>query len=229
MKQISLTTKLEKQDITKLIKRYHFSDEDFSKLNTLYEAFSPLLNIIAYYEYNLDLPTVDYKNYYTVLITLGKNVDIIQDLYSKNHCISEEYMLECIANELLLKSYEECINFLQHETKNFAKQLDFLGDKYPIDLFPDIAKYFPDTEITYNKQLVLSPKKSVVFFLPMGTVKKLTSCNICSNCGNKDCVLRQTTYQVEPVNNQNNNINNPILSKEFIGSYGMQTIFSKKP
>ena len=54
--------------------------------------------------------------------------------------------------------------------------------------------------ITYSEQCILSPKKSVAFFLIMSD-KKVDSkpCHICSQCKNTDCIFRQAAPDSEKI------------------------------
>jgi len=128
-----------------------------------------------------------------VFLTLGNGIDALQELYLNKKCLSEAYMIECIALELLAKAYREFVKGVQKETGKWAKKIDFLGDTYPIELLPKLYDEFEQMDITYNEKMVLSPEKSVVFLLPISKEKKGNICNICKSCSNKACALRSVT------------------------------------
>lgn len=209
MKTINLNCSFNRKDFQALIHKYHFEDRDFASLEALERALRPLLRAKAYYVFKKQDEVVAYEDYAAVFLTLGDGVDALQELYLRRECVSEAYMLECLASELLMKAYEECVEYLQKESGKWAVKIDFLGDSYPLELMQELYKEFPEIEITYNEQFVLSPKKSVVFLLPVSTEKtQKNPSHICADCKNKVCM-----YRTETVN-----------------TYGYQRIFGgKKP
>lgn len=184
---------LEQKDLWHMIQRCHFRQEDFPSLQSLNRAMAPLLQIKAYYLWKGRDEVISYKEYAVVFPTLGNGIDALQELYLSRKCLSEAYMIECIALELLTKAYREFVREVQKETGKWAEKIDFLGDAYPIELLPKLYNEFGQIDISYNEKLVLSPEKSVVFLLPMSRKKTGSVCNICENCGNKACVLRSVT------------------------------------
>ncbi len=191
MKTINLDCSFGGEDLQALIRKYHFEDRDFTSLEAMERALRPLLQAKAHYVWKKQDEMITYEEYAAVFLTLGDGVDALQDLYLGRECVSEAYMLECLASELLMKAYEECVEYLQKESGKWAVKIDFLGDSYPLKLMQELYKEFPKMEITYNEQFVLSPKKSVVFLLPVSMKKTQENPgHICANCKNKVCMYR---------------------------------------
>lgn len=184
---------MEPEDFRHMIQRFHFRKEDFLSLQAISRAMAPLLQIKAYYLWKSRDKIISYNEYAAVFLTLGNGVDALQELYLSRKCLSEAYMVECIALELLTKAYREFVKKVQKETGKWAEKIDFLGDTYPIELLPRLYNEFEQMDISYNEKLVLSPEKSVAFLLPMSKKETGSACNICKNCSNKSCVLRSVT------------------------------------
>lgn len=203
--------------IDKVINHYHFMGQDTAKLQALYQAVLPLIQVEAHYVYAPELK-VEYKDKVVgqaaenalVFLTLGHGMDQLQDVYMGANCLQEAYMLDCIGLELLTEAYEEFVKMLQRDTSKWAIKMDFLGDNYPLEELPKLhCQVFADSDasITYTPQFLLNPKKSVAFFLPLSEERvTMNPCHVCSQCKNVECIFRQektktTGYQVrKPAN-----------------------------
>ena len=217
--------RLEKNEavINQVIERYHFLEQDRESLSALYQALLPLLRTEAFYIWNPVLeaekvpkcettskcetvqPDVDAERERNetqalVFLSLGKAMDEFQSLYMDSGCLQEAYMIECIGLELLTEAYEEFVKQVQNDTHKWAKRLEFVGDNCPIETLPDLYRqvFTEPGPITYSEQCILSPKKSVAFFLTMSDKKVAGKpCHICSQCKNTDCMFRQAVSDSE--------------------------------
>ena len=191
MNVFEIKINLKSEDLRHIIERFHFRKEDFTILQALNKAIASLLQIKAYYIWQKKDEKISYNEYAVVFLTLGEGIDRLQEKYLAKKCLSEAYMVECIALEILSKAYKEFIKVVQHRTGKWVEKLDFLGDTYPITLLPELYQKFWEMDISYNEKMVLSPKKSVVFLLPVSDVpKEADACDICENCSNSTCLLR---------------------------------------
>ncbi len=197
MIQKNLMVTLETEDFKNMMLKYHFRKEDFASLQSLSCMLVPLLRAKAYYVWKEKGDVISYERYAVVFLTLGDGPDALQEIYLSRNCLSEAYMVECIALELLTKAYEEFVKIMQQETGMWAVKIDFLGDTYPIEILPKLYQEFGQMDISYNEKLVLSPGKSVVFLLPVSEKKAEYPCDICKNCGNQDCLFRQKDLKEE--------------------------------
>lgn len=187
-----LKVELSKEDIERLLSRYHFKDTDFFKVSALYQTLLPLLRTEAAYVRKERTKEIAEEDFFIVFLTLGSLVDELQDLYSENECVSEAYIIECLAMELLKKAYEEAVKEIQKESGKWVARLEFLGDRYPLGLLPELEKEVGKTKISYNDNFVLSPRKSVVMLLPLADRQTGNVCRICTGCGNINCSYRET-------------------------------------
>ncbi len=197
MNQKNLMVALETEDFKNMIVKYHFRKEDFASLQSLSRMLVPLLRTKAYYVWKEKGDVITYEKYAVVFLTLGDGPDALQEVYLSRNCLSEAYMLECIALELLTKAYEEFVKITQKETRMWAVKIDFLGDTYSIEILPELYQEFDQMDISYNEKLVLSPGKSVVFLLPVSEKEEEYPCDICKNCENQDCLFRQKDFKEE--------------------------------
>ena len=191
MEEKNISVSLEAEELREMIGAYHFRGEDFFSLQSISHMLSPLLQIKAYYIWKEKGETVSYEKYAVVFLTLGDGADALQELYLSRNCLSEAYMIECIAMELLTKAYGEFVREIQEETGKWVMKLDFLGDTYPLELLGEFYKEFGQIDITYNESFVLSPKKSVAFLLPVTEKKLGNPCNTCDSCSSLECLFRK--------------------------------------
>lgn len=217
---------LETKDLENIMNRYHFSDTDFFSLQALSRSVAPLLQPKAYYIWKEKKEPILYEDYAVVFLTLGNGVDELQDVYLNRQCLSEAYMIECIAMEALTQAYEIFVKKVQAERGKWAAKIDFLGDTYPMELLPELYEGFEQMEITFSEQLVLSPKKSVVFLLPMSEHKMKNPCHICENCGNTECLFREESKKNE--SRKLLKIDEKKIFSSQTNTYGYQRIFGKK-
>lgn len=225
MEYKSLKSEKNETVINQVIKRYHFLEQDRESLSVLYQALLPLIRTEVFYIWNPVLKTEEMPKCETtskcetmqsnvdagdernedqalVFLSLGKAMDEFQSIYMDAGCLREAYMLECIGLELLTEAYEEFVKQVQQDTHKWAKRLEFVGDNCPIETLPGLYRqvFTEPGPITYSEQCILSPKKSVAFFLIMSD-KKVDSkpCHICSQCKNTDCIFRQAAPDSEKI------------------------------
>ena len=205
-----------------MIARYHFRAEDIPIIQSLSQVMQPLLRVRAYYVWQKRDSVISYDDYAVVFLTLGNGVDRLQELYMEQNCLSEAYMIDCIALEYLTKAYEEFVRLIQKETGKWAVKIDFLGDTYPIEMLSTLIQKFDKMEIGYNEKFVLTPSKSVAFLLPMSDARTKNPCHICENCSNTECLFRKDSRgKKEGMRSSDNQQAMP-------NTYGYQRIFGER-
>ena len=221
METLALQLVLDDKAIDNLIKRYHFSSADRGMLKSLAEAALPLTDGKAYYEIKDD------GAYALCVCTLGAYFDRLQSIYLDKDCISEGYMLDCIGLELLSFSYEQLIKYLQERYGKWAISMEFIGEKYPMEMLPELLREFDGSGISCNEEFMLSPLKSVLFFLSLSDKDVgAKPCDICVNCGNVRCMFRK--YDSERASVQSRPADIALQKKQMQMSYGVSRIFSNK-
>ena len=96
--------------IEQVMRKYHFSTEEKEALQQVYEKVRTYMAPYAIYRINTRMrgvPLLDAEQSALVAMTLGEGVDRLQEYYEQEHALSESYMVECVANELLLQMYAD--------------------------------------------------------------------------------------------------------------------------
>lgn len=192
MQKLELELSLSTVEIKQLLSRYHFKDTDFFLMEQIYHGMLPFLRARAFFVWNKEMPEIDIEEFCTVFLTLGSLLDSYQDLYAEKTGVTEAYMIDCLAAELLREAYEKVVNQIEKQSGKWLGKMIFLGEKYPMELLPILESKLGKTGITYNDCFVLSPRKSVVFLLPVCEKKQENSCHICAECENATCSFRKT-------------------------------------
>lgn len=231
MQTISLEVQLDEEDLKNLIRRYRFAQSDFAQLSALSQVLQPIIQTRAYYVWKQKEAPISYEDYAIVFLSLGDGVDALQEVYLEREAVTEGYMIECLASELLLKAYKECVRQLQAECGKWAEKIDFLGDTYPVELMESFYSDFEGMPIAFNAQYVLQPKKSVVFLLPMLPAqegKEHAPCHVCGNCKNTDCIFREKSDTESVRTEEDASLRKKPHSGTAVSTYGYQRIFGKK-
>ena len=130
-------------------------------------------------------------------------------------------MIECIALELLAKSYPAFARSVQQAVGMYAVRMHFLGDRYPFALMREMETRMraacteqagmPAPGVSFNAQYSMTPQKSVALLLELQVAQqpdmpfmdqahaKRTAdamCHVhlahmCADCPNTDCEYRQ--------------------------------------
>lgn len=84
------------------------------------------------------------KRWEAVVISLGWGVDDLQESYSRKGMLSQCYMLEALAGELLMDSYGAYNRYVQEHTKWHVARYHFPGSEedFPLEMLPDILEAF---------------------------------------------------------------------------------------
>lgn len=231
MQTIGLEIQLNEENLKRLLHRYHFKESDFAQLSALSRVLQSLIQPRAYYIWKREEAPVSYEDYAVVFLSLGNGVDALQEICLEKEAVTEGYMIECLASELLFMAYQECVRQLQAERGKWAEKIDFLGDTYPLELMEKLYMDFEGIPITFNAQYVLQPKKSVVFLLPMIPMqegRENASCHICQNCKNTSCILRDETVTESAQAEEEISFGRKLPFSTAINTYGYQRIFGKK-
>ena len=199
---IRISTKQNNLDtfINNIIEKYHFDDDAYPCLLNIYNRLEAVESAKAFYKIN-DRTTgyalIDDNPAAIVAMTLGKGVDELANHYSVHGEIDKAYMLDCIANELLLFMYKEFNNSYPKFHRRYIKRYVFFGEAIGVEEMPGYLGCVCRAEdITTNHAGVLLPSKSVLFFAILSDNPKEACEGICANCGNKDCENRTSKNNI---------------------------------
>ncbi len=220
MKQVKFILNLSQQEIKGTLERYHFSKSDLPVLCSFFLALKPLVNCQAFYEVigsnqkrPRQLEFSEEKDFLAAIVTLGKSVDRLQEMYLEAQDVMAAYMVECLSLDLLNQAYEKLAKRIEEEEGMYIGRYEFLGGKYPLEKTKDIFDYFSQSEVTYNEAYMLIPQKSVVFLGNLTKEPNEACRHICACCQNKSCKNRIV-------------VKKPEEKREFL-PYGYQRILGK--
>lgn len=194
--EFNLNLELKESDFETMRKRYHFDNQHKTILQTIYsnlkQAVKPVGNITFVQSHAKErLSFVEKKEYSISMISLGAGVDQLLEQYHLENKVFEAYALDCLALELLNKSYEQMEGLIYQICGQWPEKYRFIGDNYPMSSLDEIFQFVPQTMITHNKAYALLPSKSVVFLSTLSKEKRNCVLHMCSNCKNKTCDMRK--------------------------------------
>lgn len=140
--------------------------------------------------------------YAGVILTLGAELDRLQNGYSDSGDLEGAYMAEVISCELLQNAYLQCWEYLEKHTCYAPEAFYFFGEReeLPLEKIPELLAYQREQRVTSNEVFCLEPKKSVVFLAKLnqsenreGALKKKSiSAAMCESCSKKECMYRKS-------------------------------------
>ncbi len=81
-------------------RKYHYQGEDIELLVKVAEKMKPLMLKQAVWEHRL-FQKLPYEELAETVITLGSEIDMLQENYLRKSLLSEVYMMEALGSELL--------------------------------------------------------------------------------------------------------------------------------
>lgn len=184
--------------INYIMNKYHFEKKDMSDLVTVYDELVKNATPYAIYKINqwiTGVKQIDDNQAALVVITLGKGVDVLQNTYTDDGKLQEAYMVECIANELLLRMYDEFNKSYCKLHRRYVAGYIFVGDEIPLSRMRELLvkvqeRDLENYEIKSNEYGVITPKKTVVFYAMLSDNPTKACERICDKCTNLDCGYR---------------------------------------
>lgn len=126
-----------------------------------------------------------------VCITLGSGIDSLQEVYLEQGLLSEAYMVELIAAELLQQAYPLWNDWLAAQSDMRVRRYYFPGsdDCCALERLPELLRGL-DVPVTCTEGYCMLPRKSVVFYAELTTEPGAVCQGICAGCGSPDCPNR---------------------------------------
>jgi len=187
--EILLESDFSLADLRKTQERNHYTESQLEELKRVYEVYKTLFTGKVRYLYgcvNKYLPCEE-KNSILVSITLGEEMDSMQESLQKKEKYMEGYMLDSLANDFLLKLYVRFNQIIFERYEKHIKRYFFLGDTVPIEETNSLLRYFKFPILVGNEKYVLSPQKSVLFFAEVTKEAKERCKGICETCTSLHC------------------------------------------
>ncbi|MDD6327014.1 MAG: hypothetical protein Q4D54_07975 [Eubacteriales bacterium] len=209
--------------IYRIIEKYHFESTDYGLLGKIYEQVQAVLEPSATYRLNhrmTGLAMIDNAQVAIVAMTLGSGIDGLKERYLSKEQLTEAYMVDCLANEILLDLYQEFNQSYAKFHRRYVKRYVFVGDEISPTEIPiilnDIRGNKDTEEICSNEYGVLTPSKSVVFYAILTENPNQVCEGICVNCSNTSC----DNYRISDKDEKS-------LSTEQPVNYGYMRIFGQ--
>ncbi|MCM1084321.1 MAG: hypothetical protein NC393_04510 [Clostridium sp.] len=136
-----------KQDRERFIKgiinKYHFEPEAENDIISVYEKMQSCMKPYAVYRMNqrdTGIKDIDSRQSAIVAMTLGKEIDSLEEQLTAAGKLDEAYMLECIAAELLLTMYGDFNKEYAKFHRRYVERYVFIGEEIPVTEVPRLLK-----------------------------------------------------------------------------------------
>lgn len=178
-------------------RKFHFGVEQTAEIRKVAEEMLPIMREEAFWvrESYFMKNRRQVQNSETVCekvaMSLGNGVDLLQKSYSEKGLLSESYIVEVLAGELLMRGYGAYNKYIAQHTDKHVARYHFPGSEadFPLEMLPELLKSLTQN-ITCNAAFCMQPKKSVVFVSELTQDKKIQCQGICAGCGNVSCTNR---------------------------------------
>ena len=178
-------------------RKFHYGDTKTAAFQAVAQEMLPLMREQAFWDssaFSLESCQPEESAdavYERVIMSLGGGLDALQEHYSEEGKLSESYMLEVLASELLLKGYGAYNRYVRENRDRYVARYHFLGSEeaFPLELLPELLEGMAG-RIVCNSAFCLIPKKSVVFVSELTQDTKVQCESICVGCHNLQCPNR---------------------------------------
>lgn len=172
---------------SQILSRYHFQEDKKALLHSLDKQLSQRIDAVVYFAPK----SSQEETRLAVLVTLGAGVDNLQEEYTAAGQLSETYMIECIAMELLKNAYEQAAEMIYDYYGLWMNGFDFLGDRIPLEEMERMFDILEPEEISYNQAYMITPKKTAAFYTTLTDSRTAAYCNLCNTCSHTRCIHRK--------------------------------------
>lgn len=178
--------------------KYHYGEEQTEELQRVAKEMLPLLRREAFWERqglsSEDKPQIGNgveATHEKVVISLGSGIDDLQESYSEKEMLSQSYMIEVLASEVLLQSYEIYNRYVREHTETHVARYYFPGsdEAFSIVVLPELLSGLTD-KVTCNTAFCMRPKKSVVFVSELTKDETVHCRGVCFGCNSLHCQNR---------------------------------------
>jgi len=179
-------------------RKYHYGEAQKAEVQAVAEEMLPLMRREAFWV-SREFPAQkrrraeneDDVSFEKVVISLGGGIDALQEGYSEREMLSQSYMIEALAGEALLQSYEAYNRYVGEHTKLHVARYHFPGSEeaFPLEMLSGLLKELTD-KVTCNAAFCMQPKKSVVFISELTRDERVHCRGICVGCDSARCPNR---------------------------------------
>lgn len=183
----------EKNFLKGVCRKYHYGGEDMELLAKVAGEMRPLMLQQAVWEHRMFKRTL-HEEFAETVMTLGSDIDVLQEEYLKKGLLSEAYMIEALGSELLLEGYGAYNRWIAENTPLHVARYHFIGSEeaYPPEYIPGLLERLK-VPVVCNAAFCMLPKKSVAFIAQLTEDKEVRCEGICMGCNSKDCPNRMAS------------------------------------
>lgn len=173
--------------LREVCRKYHYQDTDYQSLLETAECMLPFMRKQACWNHRLfelsDGQDTSAGRYTEAAITLGEGLDRLQEEYAGKGALSECYMVEALASELLLEAYAAYNRQVAAEMPFHVARYHFPGSEqaYPLSMLPELLMRL-EMPVSCNEVFCMIPKKSVAFVAELTTEEAVKCPGICVGC-----------------------------------------------
>lgn len=173
--------------LDEIMKKYHYEEKDYTILKKVAADVKICIKEQENFCVAFDGENPVIQQQALVTLTLGSNLDILQERYHKQEKVMESYMLENISSELLRCGYERIHRLIVEKTGMYVEKFCFFGEgeQYSLAQMAEQLKEQEIKNVSCTKDYCLRPSKSVAYRVKL-TCEETVSRNICSNCKNRE-------------------------------------------
>lgn len=177
--------------------KFHYGDTQADEFYAVAKEMLPFMRKEACWESKKFLRKDFYQSeisdalYEQVVMSLGKGIDCLQEQYSKKDMLSQSYMIEVLASELLMQGYDAYNRYIKETTDRHVARYHFPGSEeaFPLEMLPQLLEELTG-QITCTSAFCMSPKKSVAFIAELTRDESMQCKGICVGCNNARCPNR---------------------------------------
>lgn len=128
------------------------------------------------------------------VLTLGAQVDALQEEYQKQGLLMEAYLLDCLCRELLRKGNRALDERIQERMNLYAIRYLFPGQNLPLEEMEKIFLCFDGkAPVKLHPGFVLVPRQSVAYRIVLSDREPETCADICADCVRRASCERYTS------------------------------------
>lgn len=177
--------------------KFHYGDTQKDEFYAVAKEMLPLMRKEAFWASKEFLlkdsyqPEISDAAYEQVVMSLGKEIDCLQEQYSEKGMLSQSYMIEVLAGELLMQGYDAYNRYVKEMTDRHVAKYHFLGSEeaFPFEMLPQLLEELTG-QVTCTSAFCMSPKKSVAFIAELTRDESVQCKGICVGCNNVRCPNR---------------------------------------
>ena len=182
---------LTRKELEEAAVKYHFSDTDIrmgaEEFRKIHEKLCEAADCRAVCMVEEEKREAD------AVLTLGAQVDALQEEYQKQGLLMEAYLMDCLCRELLRKGNRALDEQIREQMGLYAVRYLFPGQNLPLEEMEKIFLCFDGkAPVKLHPGFVLVPRQSVAYRIVLSDREPETCADICADCVRRASCERYT-------------------------------------